>query len=229
MQMTGFLYTINDKGGLPRVITLTEDGQKNAFIELDGVDNIDYEDIAMSFTDGRSWIYVSDTGNNDFDRDNLSILKFQEPTATGNDVVVKDIDDLQVRYDGFSYDCEALAVDQVTGDFFMFTKDRENSISEVYRYPYPQSETFNPFTLEHVATLPLFWITGGDISPSGEFLAVTNKQVAFGLRKPGGSTWADFLRTSPETCTLNLEIEEQRESIAVTDSGYWTVSECTEC
>ena len=29
----------------------------------------------------------------------------------------------------------------------MFTKDRENSISEVYRYPYPQSVDNNPFTL----------------------------------------------------------------------------------
>jgi len=228
MQMTGFLYTINDKGGLPRVITLTEDGQKNAFIELDGVDNIDYEDIAMSFTDGRSWIYVSDTGNNDFDRDNLSILKFQEPTATGNDVVVKDIEDLQVRYDGFSYDCEALAVDQVTGDFFMFTKDRENSISEVYRYPYPQSVDKNPFTLEHVATLPLFWITGGDISPDGRTLVLTNKQEAYKYDKMDDSvTWSQFLVDNPEpSCILRLEEEEQREAIAVTMEGIWTTSEC---
>merc|ERR1719348_626261 len=186
MQMTGFLYTINDKGGLPRVITLTEDGQKNAFIELDG----------------RSWIYVSDTGNNDFDRDNLSILKFQEPTATGNDVVVKDIEDLQVRYDGFSYDCEALAVDQVTGDFFMFTKDRENSISEVYRYPYPQSVDKNPFTLEHVGTLPLYWITGGDISPDGKILALTNKQEAFSFTKPDDLSWTEYLASNPEPCNL---------------------------
>ena len=106
----GILYTINDKGGLPRVIALKEDGQKDAFIELDGVDNIDYEDIATTFTDGRSFILVSDTGNNDFDRDPLSILKFQEPTVTGDDVTIdrSSIEELQVRYEGFSYDCEAL-------------------------------------------------------------------------------------------------------------------------
>ena len=28
---------------------------------------------------------------------------------------------------------------------------------------------------EHVATLPLFWITGADISPDGQTLVLTNK------------------------------------------------------
>ena len=35
----------------------------------------------------------------------------------------------------------------------MFTKDRENSISEVYRYPYPQSIHKNPFTLGMLSTV----------------------------------------------------------------------------
>ena len=89
----------------------------------------------------------------------------------------------------YSYDCEALTVDQQTGDIFLFTKDRKNSISEVYRYPFPQSASKNPFTLEHIGTLPLFWITGGDISPDGNILALTNKQEAFSFTKPSNITW----------------------------------------
>ena len=80
-------------------------------------------------------------------------------------------------------------VDQQTGDIFLFTKDRKNSISEVYRYPWPQSESQNPFTLEHIGTLPLFWITGGDISPDGNILALTNKQEAFSFTKPENISW----------------------------------------
>ena len=41
----------------------------------------------------------------------------------------------------------AAAVDEPTGDYYLFTKDREESVSEVYRYPFPQSEDLNPFTL----------------------------------------------------------------------------------
>ena len=52
---------------------------------------------------------VSDTGNNDFDRDPLTILRFQEPVVSGDITVDRsDIEELKVRYEGFSYDCEAL-------------------------------------------------------------------------------------------------------------------------
>merc|ERR1712212_136585 len=195
---------------------------------MGGVENTDWEDVATTVVDGESMLLVADTGNNDFDRDPLSIFRFKEPIVYGEDMSVprEEIEDLQVRYPDFSYDCEALTVDQNTGDIFMFTKDRENSISEVYRYPAPQSDANNPFTLEHVATLPLFWITGGDISPDGNTLALTNKQEAFSFTKPEGMSWPEFLLENPEPCRLELNKEEQREAIALTEAGYWTTSEC---
>ena len=132
------------------------------------------------------------TGNNDFDRDPLRILKFKEPQISAHEMYIPSdqIEKFEVRYsEEYSYDCEALTVDQQTGDIFLFTKDRKHSISEVYRYPWPQSESKNPFTLEHIGTLPLFWITGGDISPDGNILALTNKQEAFSFTKPANITW----------------------------------------
>ena len=48
------------------------------------------------------------------------------------------------------------AVDEPTGDFYLFTKDRENSLSEVYRYPYPQSIDKNPFTLGNLNSVSVF-------------------------------------------------------------------------
>ena len=149
-KQTGILWTINDHGGPHSAFALGEDGQKVAEATLKDIENVDFEDIASTLMDGVPMILVSDTGNNHFDRDPLSILRFREPdVSNGENVEISrdDIEDLQVRYEGFSYDCEALAVDETTGDLLMFTKDRENSISEVYRYPFPQSEALNPFTL----------------------------------------------------------------------------------
>ena len=146
----GILWTINDHGGPHSAFALGEDGKKVAQATLKDIKNVDFEDIASTLMDGVPMILVSDTGNNDFDRDPLSILRFREPDVSGGEdveIARDDIEDLQVRYEGFSYDCEALAVDERTGDLFMFTKDRENSISEVYRYPFPQSVEKNPFTL----------------------------------------------------------------------------------
>jgi len=225
----GIIWTQNDHGDDPRVIAISEEGQRVSIVTLEGVLNEDWEDIATTMIDGESMILVADTGNNDFDRDPLSIFRFKEPIVDGKgdlEIPRDEIEDLQVRYPDFSYDSEALTVDQTSGDIFMFTKDRENSISEVYRYPFPQSEANNPFTLEHVATLPLFWITGGDISPDGNTLALTNKQEAFSFTKPEGMSWTEFLVNNPEPCILQLEEEVQREAIAVTMDGYWTTSEC---
>merc|ERR1712106_204800 len=225
----GILWTQNDHGDDPRVIAINEKGQRLAIVTLEGVLNEDWEDIATTMLEGESMILVADTGNNDFDRDPLSIIRFKEPIVDGKgdlEIPRDEIEDLQVRYPDFSYDSEALTVDQTSGDIFMFTKDRENSISEVYRYPFPQSEANNPFTLEHVATLPLFWITGGDISPDGNTLALTNKQEAFSFTKPEGMSWPEFLVNNPEPCNLQVEEEVQREAIAVTQEGYWTTSEC---
>jgi len=225
----GILWTQNDHGDDPRVIAINEEGQRLAIVTLEGVLNEDWEDIATTMLEGESMLLVADTGNNDFDRDPLSIFRLKEPIVDGEgdfSIPREEIEDLQVRYPDFSYDSEALTVDQATGDIFMFTKDRENSISEVYRYPFPQSEAKNPFTLEHVATLPLFWITGGDISPDGNTLALTNKQEAFSFTKPEGMSWPEFLVNNPEPCNLQVEEEVQREAIAVTQEGYWTTSEC---
>ena len=134
-QQEGVLYTINDHGGPHSAIAFGEDGKKVAIAKLEAVENVDFEDIASTVMDGVPMLLVSDTGNNDFDRDSLSILRFPEPEVSSGDVDVPrdDIEDLQVRYEEFSYDCEALAVDERSGDLFMFTKDRENSISEVSR------------------------------------------------------------------------------------------------
>ena len=225
----GVLWTQNDHGDEPRVIAINEEGQRMSIVSLEGVDNEDWEDIATTVLDGESIILVADTGNNDFDRDPLSIFRFKEPILMGEtemSIPRREIEDLQVRYPDYSYDCEALTVDQVSGDIFLFTKNREESISEVYRYPFPQSEEKNPFTLEHVGTLPLYWITGGDISPDGKILALTNKQEAFSFTKPDDLSWTEYLASNPEPCNLPVEEEVQREAIAVTMDGYWTTSEC---
>ena len=58
----------------------------------------------------QSYVLVSDTGDNDHDRATVSVLKFPEPEGVGSDLTVAeaDIEKLELRYEGFSYDCEAL-------------------------------------------------------------------------------------------------------------------------
>ena len=133
---------------------------------------------------------------------------------------------IELTYPAQSYDCEALAVEPATGDILLFTKDREEAISQVFRVPDVSPAPGEVQVLENVGMLPLYWVTGGDISPAGNILALTSKEEAWSFALPEGQTWVEYLASSPSPCILDLEVEEQRESIAVTDTGYWTTSEC---
>jgi len=203
--------------------------------KLDNADNIDWEDLAIIDTMiGESFIYVADTGNNDFDRNPVRVFRFAEPAVDKSQTrrtitIDKDaIQELKVSWPDQIYDCEAITLDQSNGDLYFFTKDRVNTISEVYRYPAPQDPSIT-FQLEHVAQLPCFWVTGADLSPNGKYLGLTNKQFGYGWELPEGSNWFEYLSTAPEPCILEFVDEEQRESIALTDTGIWTTSECKSC
>merc|ERR1711953_1571147 len=77
-KQSGILWTINDHGGPHSAFALGEDGKKVAQTTLKDIKNVDFEDIASTVMDGVPMILVSDTGNNDFDRDPLSILRLLE-------------------------------------------------------------------------------------------------------------------------------------------------------
>ena len=44
---------------------------------------------------------------------------------------------------------------------------------------------------------------------------------------PPGQTWVEYLASDQTPCYLQLESEDHREAITVTDTAYWTTSECS--
>ena len=68
-RMDGVLWSHNDHGGDDRIFAISEQGVRLLDLSLEGVLNEDYEDIATALDNGVSYIYLSDTGNNDFDND----------------------------------------------------------------------------------------------------------------------------------------------------------------
>ena len=72
---------------------------------------------------------------------------------------------------------------------------------------------------EHLVrqSLPYKFVTGADISPSGDTLALTNYGEGWSWSKPDGLPWVDFLKTEPTPCNMPLKKEMQREAITVTN------------
>ena len=134
----------------------------------------------------------------------------------GHDIMIgsQEIEHIHVKYPDHAYDCEAMAVDPFNGDILLFTKNHEHHESKVFKVPHGWDD---PKTLEYVATLPYKLVTGADISPSGDTLALTNYSEGWSWNKPDGLPWVDFLRTEPTPCSLPLKQEMQREAISATD------------
>ena len=155
-------------------------------------------------------------------RSTLTIYKFKEPQVSddwkGHDIMIgsQEIEHIHIKYPDHAYDCEAMAVDPFNGDILLFTKSHNHNESKVFKVPHGWD---NPKTLEYVATLPYMLVTGADISPSGDTLALTNYGEGWSWHKPDGHKrpWADFLKTRPTSCSLTLKQELQREAITVTD------------
>jgi len=222
------LWVHNDSGGSTWINAISEHGRRLADVELQGTTCRDWEDIAVNKEDGHSYIYLADIGDNSYSRSSLTIYKFKEPEVShdwnGHDIVISShqIEHIHVKYPDHAYDCEAMAVDPFNGDILLFTKNHEHHESKVFKVPHGSGD---PKTLEYVVSLPYKLVTGADISPSGNTLALTNYGEGWSWRKPDGLPWADFLKTGPTPCSLRLKQEVQREAITVTDSGYWTTSE----
>ena len=141
------LWSLNDSGGPAKVYAISEQGDSLAEVELEGIENIDWEDIAINVEHGVSMIYVADMGNNQHNRQVLYIYKFAEPAVTVEcveglcnrvDIVVSEynIETMEFTWPDHSHNCEALAIDPATGDLLLFTKDYgDDAVSEVYKFP----------------------------------------------------------------------------------------------
>ena len=63
----GILWTHNDQGSDDRVYAISEQGDRLVDLSLEDTKMVDWEDIAVALDGGVSYIFLSDTGNNDFD------------------------------------------------------------------------------------------------------------------------------------------------------------------
>jgi len=231
----GVLWTFNDGGDTRNKIhAISEQGERLQSVTLMEKENIDWEDIAVAVEGGISYIYVADTGNNHEPRYTFNIHKFPEPEILLEDIIIdaNDIETIQVSYPGYNgpddpdenHDCEAMAVDPDTLDILLFTKNWD--LDESYVYRVPEGSPGQVREMEYVGLLKHKEVTGADISPAGDTLAIGCYEEGWSYSLPAGQTWVEYIASDPTPCFLQLGIENWREAITVTDTAYWTTSEC---
>ncbi|MEQ8473021.1 MAG: hypothetical protein RIC35_17635 [Marinoscillum sp.] len=216
VQNPGHFWTHNDSEGYPSVYLIDQKGQIRITVRLEGVVNVDWEDITID----HKYLYVGDIGDNRATRPVVYIYKFREPLLGQNDSItigLEEWEQMKITYQNGSRDAETLMFDHQTGELIIVSKRDENGL--IYSFPFSVGEQ----TIEPQAEIKLTQFTGGDISRSGEIL-LKNYDAIFYWSASDKST-ISRMRNGPD-CRLNYIQEPQGEAITFDRTGsFFTLSE----
>ncbi|RZS96814.1 hypothetical protein [Cecembia calidifontis] len=220
---SGILYTHNDSGGEPVIYLLDTIGRHIGEINLVGVKNRDWEDIAIGPGPDpeRKYIYVGEIGDNDGRYKQIKIFRIPEPDVLEKEMQAKP-EVLVLQYPDGPRDAETLMVDPITQDIFILSK--RDSVNILYRVPqsaFSQGE----YTLQKVMELPFTMSVAGDIADDGSKIIIKNYFTVFYWERKPGETVPDALKRQAKI--LPYKPEPQGEAIAFDPVGlsYFTLSE----
>jgi hypothetical protein len=166
----GIIWVHNDSGHTASVYALNYDREIVMELILDGVDQVDWEDLAVGPCGTGECIFIGDIGDNDENRDSISIYVLEEPEVDKDDdftkVLFKDFEQYRFDYKDKPRNAEALAV-HPDGNVYIFSK--EDDLSAVFKIPEFKKASLT--TLEYVGRIETSEkVTAADIHRSGEKL-----------------------------------------------------------
>ncbi|WP_415325547.1 hypothetical protein [Chryseobacterium sp. MMS23-Vi53] len=214
------IWAIEDQGNKNVVYGLDLQGKQIADILVDNAENSDWEDITA---DSQGNIYIGDFGNNDNNRQNLSILKLDLKDASQK--TTKAIQTTKFHYEGqtefppkksnWLYDCEAFV--EFDGNFYLFTKNRSKGFDGTFLvFQVPNKE--GDFEAKLIGKLKLSGgysdaaITSATINSTKDKIILLNHK---NIQILTGFAANDFSKTKIQKIPLNHN--SQKEAIVFVD------------
>jgi hypothetical protein len=205
-------WVINDSGNSASVYALNSKGKLLDTIEIQGVSNNDWEDIASFEYEGKPYILIADVGDN-FARRSKCFLHFiEEPDIeklTGASTLsVKPSWSITYTYEDGPRDCESVAVDTVTGKILLLSKRDVPPV--LYELPLTGMKNTVAKRLTEIKPLPRAadvlmdfslgsnMTTGMDISADGLSAAVLTYGNAFYYEKKPSEKWSHVFKDTPK-------------------------------
>ena len=166
-------WTHNDSGDDPVLYAIGEGGRLAGAVAVEGAEARDWEDIeaAPCPSSGESCLYIADTGDNEGERDDITIYVAPEPRPDAGSVAASAI---RIRYPDGPRDAEGLFI--VGGRVHLVTKGREGPV-RVYRVPAGAApgSTATLETVADVASRPATsadYVTAATATPDGRWVAI---------------------------------------------------------
>lgn len=150
------LWTHDDSGGKPELYAVDATGQARGTLQIGGVKNEDWEDLAAGRLDGRAWLIIGDIGDNDAKRRELAIHFVPEPTlaqlSVAGMLAERPAATLRLRYADGPRDCESLALDEGGRALYLLTK--RDATPRLYRVALPSPLASGEVTAQFVGLVP---------------------------------------------------------------------------
>jgi hypothetical protein len=129
-RVPGRLWTHNDSGQ-PVLFMLDARGGVTGRIQLSGATVVDWEAVSAGACPTGSCLYVGDIGDNNAERDHITVYRLTEPGDTPSSPVA--VEAFQARYPDGAHDAETLLVTP-DGGLYIVTKGSTGPVA-IYRFP----------------------------------------------------------------------------------------------
>jgi hypothetical protein len=221
---TDVLWTHNDSGDGAFIFAIDRTGEKLGVWKVTNAKNRDWEDIAaIKKPNGECFLYIGDIGDNQRERNDLTIYSVKEPTVEGagktstrkNPLSTEPADAIKIQYPDSRQDAETLMIHPQTGDVYILTK-RIRDASGVFKlskdYSLDKINRLEKIADFAVPAIPNGFLTGGDISGDGRRVIVCDYFAAYEIVLPDNAKNFDGIwREKP--ATIELGEREQGEAI----------------
>lgn len=216
-------WTHNDAGNAAELFAIGSSDGAVERVRVAGAESVDWEDIEAAPCEAGGCLYIGDIGDNDAERDRITIYRIPEPAAGATESAHAEA--LHARYPDGPRDAESLFA--VGGDLYIVNKGRTEAIA-LYRYAGPQHAD-QTVTLERVRELLPQpednddFVTAATATPEGRWVGVRTYRTLYVYAADpllGGGT------AEPTVFDLGSLDQAQGEGLAMADDGsVWVSSE----
>ncbi len=216
----GLFWSHNDSDNDAKLYLFDRQGRDLGWGSIQGTKAFDWEDIA-SFTDeGKPYLLIADTGNNNLAAAVHMLHVIEEPSVDSErGVLVRDVPLARTIYFAFEDDyrnCEAVGIDPTDKTILLVSKERGREC-HAYVLPWPKQDVKKAHVARLAATLRLRQATGLDVSPDGRRAIVVTYNHAFEFVRGEKENWFAALARPPREITLPDRL--QGESICYGSDG----------
>ena len=220
----GYYWTHNDSGHPPEVFLIDEHAQIKLVCKLKKIKNRDWEDITVGPgpIEGKTYIYVGDIGDNNAKYPFKFIYRFEEPVISDQkEITISDFETLVVKLSDQVRDTEALTIDPISHNMFIFSK-REDSM-RLYEIGYPFSS--DTLVANVIDKLPFHNINAADISADGREVLIKNYNSIYYWKREGDESLAKLFERKPNVLPYDNGPQDEAIAWKRDGSGFFVLGE----